>query len=201
MKGDEDGKLLVRCVENPTADPRVFYSIDDKRGCAERIAREGKCTHMIKIRGGSDKNFFKKRLVRYTKVVRSINGWAPITVSNQFGGTNEAIGATTSELFQDIVDNDDDNSTEMEAMSSTEAAQIDLSSTRVRPLSKKGASDVVPHATFHCDGCLDDTKFVVAAILIKIKQLVTGGANNADSAMLGESQDLVEATRGIVAQC
>ena len=38
---DEDGKLLVRCIDNPTADPRVFDSVDDECGCAERLAHEG----------------------------------------------------------------------------------------------------------------------------------------------------------------
>ena len=42
--------------------------------------------------------------------------------------------------------------------------------------------------------------FVVATMLIKIKQLVMGGANNTNNATLGESQDPVEAARDISAQ-
>ena len=124
----------------------------------------------------------------------------PIAASDQFGGAEEVIDATTSDPVQDMVDNDDDNNTEMEEMVLPEVAQIDLSSTKVRPLSKKGMSDVTSHIISYCNSCLDDAKFVIAEMLIKIKQLVMGGTNNADEMMLGESQDPVESTRDIVAQ-
>ena len=156
---------------------------------------------MIKLRGGFDKNCFEVRHIRRSKVVGSINGWMPIAVSDQFGGAEEVIDATTSDPFQDTVDDDDDNNTEMEAIAPPETAQIDLSSTKVRPLSKKGMSDVMSHITSYCDSCPDDAKFVVAEMLIKIKQQVMGGANNVNGVMLGESQDPVEATRHIAAQC
>ena len=50
-------------------------------------------------------------------------------------------------------------------------------------------SDLASHVAFHCDGYLDDTKFVVTVMVIKIKQLEMGGAKNAGNITLGESQD------------
>ena len=69
----EDGKLSVKCVENLTADTRVFDSVDNECGCAERTAHEGQCPHAIKLRGGFDSNCFKKRHIRRAKVVGSTN--------------------------------------------------------------------------------------------------------------------------------
>ena len=199
MSERDDGKLLVRCIENPTADPRVFDSVDDDCDCEERVAFEGQCPHLIKVRGGFDITCFEKRHIRREKVVGSINGWTPLPPSTEFGGDEEVMDSATSDPFQDMLDNNDYDDINVEVAVPPEAAQIDLSSTEVQPLRRKGISDLTTNVMSHYDGCSDDVKFVIGGMFIQIKKLVMGGVKNADN--MQSEGDLLNATRNIIELC
>lgn len=196
MSESDDGKLLVRCIENPTADPRVFDSVDDDCDCEERVAFEGQCPHLIKVRGGFDITCFEKRHIRRKKVVGSINGWTPPPPSTEFGGDEEVMDSATSDPFQDMIDNNDYDDINMEVAVPPEAAQIDLSSTEVKPLRRKGISDLTTKIISHYDGCSDDVKFVIGGMFVQIKKLAMGGVKNADN--MQSEGDVLNATREIV---
>jgi len=197
MSESDDGKILVRCIENPTADPRVFDSVDDDCDCAERVAHERQCPHLIKVRGGFDITCFEKRHIRRQKVVGSINGWTPPSPSTEFGGDEEVLDSA-SDPFQDMIDNNDDfDDINMEVAVPPEEAQIDLSSTKVKPLRRKDISNLTTNIISHYEDCSDDVKFVIGGMFIQMKKLVMGGAKNADN-MQSEEGDLLNATRNIV---
>ena len=91
--------------------------------------------------------------MRRSKVVGSINGWVPPPPpSEEFGGGEEVMDTSTSDPFQDMLDNNDYDDNNMEVMVPPEAAQIDLSSTEVKPLSRKGITDLTSNVTSHYDG-------------------------------------------------
>ena len=59
-----------------------------------------------------------------------------------------------------------------------ENGPVDLSTNQVRPLGIKGLRDVFSNISSYYMNCKDDVKFIIAAMSIKIKQLVFEGVKN-----------------------
>ena len=118
---------------------------------------------------------YKQRHLRRSKVTSSLNGWQPVQkqlTHNLFG-----VGKDVSDGKMNWVSKFEEGGDMKEPMVE-ENLPADLTSNKVKPLSLGGIQEVLSHVSLYYNNCSHKVKFIVSAMSIKLKQLVSEGVKN-----------------------